>query len=71
MSGLEAMLQSRMGAGDLTQRYYDSLANLAGSQNAAGQGMMGQIFSGIGGTNAQGTGFLDSLPPSVRTALGI
>ena len=43
MSGLEGMLQSRQGAADLNQRYYEALAGLANSQNAQGQGMASQV----------------------------
>ena len=56
MSGLEGMLQSRQGAADLNQRYYEALSGLAGSQNSQGQGMTEQVggflsnlFGGGGG----------------------
>ena len=63
MSGLEGMLQSRQGAADLNQRYYEALAGLAGSQNSQGQGMVSQIWDGQGGAGSGGGlgGFLSGL----------
>jgi hypothetical protein len=49
MSGLQALLQSRQTAADLSQQYYNSLASLAGSQNQSGMGMISQILSSLGG----------------------
>lgn len=49
MSGLQALLQSRQTAADLSQQYYNSLASLAGSQNQQQQGMLSQIIGGLGG----------------------
>ena len=50
MSGLEGMLQSRQGAADLSQQYYNALASLAGSQNSGEQGMIAQLLSSLGGS---------------------
>lgn len=63
MSGLEGMLQSRQGAADLNQRYYEALAGLANSQNSQGQGMVSQIWDGQGGAGSGGGlgGFLSGL----------
>ena len=68
MSGLEGMLQSRQGAADLNQRYYEALAGLASSQNSQGQGMTEQVggflsnlFGGGGGGNGGGNS-LSNLP---------
>lgn len=49
MSGLQALLQSRQSAADLSQQYYNSLASLAGSQNQQQQGMLSQVIGGLGG----------------------
>jgi hypothetical protein len=63
MSGLEGMLQSRQGAADLNQRYYEALSGLAGSQNSQGQGMISQLWNGQGGAGSGGGlgGFLSGL----------
>ena len=63
MSGLEGMLQSRQGAADLNQRYYEALAGLANSQNSQEQGMVSQIWDGQGGAGSGGGlgGFLKGL----------
>ena len=63
MSGLEGMLQSRQGAADLNQRYYEALSGLANSQNSQGQGMVSQIWDGQGGAGSGGGlgGFLSGL----------
>lgn len=71
MSGIEAKLASEQSAAQLQQQYYQIAADLAGSKNAANQGMIGQVISGLGGSNAQGTGWADNLPASVKRLLGI
>jgi hypothetical protein len=67
MSGLEGMLQSRQGAADLNQRYYEALAGLANSQNAQGQGMASQVGGFLsnllgGGGGGGGGNILSNLP---------
>jgi hypothetical protein len=66
MSGLEGMLQSRQGAADLNQRYYEALAGLANSQNAQGQGMVSQVggflSNLLGGGGGGGGNILSNLP---------
>jgi len=54
MSGLEGMLQSRQGAADLSQQYYNALASLAGSQNSGQQGMISQLIGSLGNLGGSG-----------------
>jgi hypothetical protein len=65
MSGLEGMLQSRQGAADLSQQYYNALASLAGSQNQQGQSMTQQVggfLSNLLGGGGGGGGNTSNLP---------
>ena len=65
MSGLEGMLQSRQGSAELSQQYYNALANLAGSQNQQGQGMVSQVggfLSNLLGGGGGGGNALSNLP---------